>query len=149
MSAPPATMTTIAYKDGVLAADSRASLGNMTLPERAVKVRKLKDGRLFGWAGPMGVGEAVFRALNDKTARPANTEGTAVVVDAKGRIFTIEPGSGGHLVPVNGKYTARGSGAEYALVAMRCGKSAAEAVKIAGEFDHATDRRVQTVKLRG
>lgn len=43
--------------------------------------------------------------------------------------------SGGLFIPVSRTFHAIGSGRDYALAAMRCGKTAFQAVEIASEFD--------------
>ena len=50
-------------------------------------------------------------------------------------------------VETEAKYYAIGSGRLPALVAMRCGKSARQAVKIAMDFDKNTGGKVRSVQL--
>lgn len=142
----PATMTTIVYRKGVLAGDTQVSMGEMRLPERMRKVRRLRDGRLFAWAGKMATASRVAAALNAGEDLPKLTasDGQGIIVDLKGRVFTIEEGE---IVPCTGVYTARGSGKEYAFGALAMGASAVEAVRVARDLDHYTGGTIQTVKL--
>jgi ATP-dependent protease HslVU (ClpYQ) peptidase subunit len=44
-------MTTIAYRDGELATDSRITAGDMIVSDKRRKVHRLRDGSLVAWAG--------------------------------------------------------------------------------------------------
>lgn len=128
-------MTVIAYKDGIIAADS-------LLSDRYVKggsVRKVErnaQGWLAGAAGDAGPGMMFLREF--KTARSPlvhkysatelESEIIAMIVSPKGEIYLY---SSGVVFPILDSYYAIGSGAGVALAVMGCGKSAAESVAAA------------------
>ena len=144
-------MTTVAYFRGVMAADTRCTAGDEIIPGTVRKVFRLKNGTLVGLAGNVADVQNVVRELRknpDKLEikQPKNgDEITALVVYTDGQVRELE---GAGWVCVKAPFHAIGSGALEAKVAMRCGKSAAQAVKIASEFDTKTGSKVQTVKLK-
>lgn len=143
-------MTTIAYKDGVLAADTRCTIDDVIDQSEHKKVFHLKNGALVGLAGDLGVITAVLKKLRRdpddfEVIKVEKKELNAIYVRADGKVF--EKDSNGW-IPVTAKYAATGSGYLAALVAMRCGKSAREAIKIAIEFDKNTGGKVRSVKLK-
>jgi len=69
-----------------------------------------------------------------------------MLVDAAGNIWRHVTGGFFH---VSRGFHAVGSGRDYALASMHLGKSAAEAVAIAMEFDHGTGGDILTATLQG
>lgn len=140
-------MTTIVYRNRVLAGDTQVMSGDMRLPERVRKVRRLRDGRLFGWSGKVASAQRVAQALNKGETLPKLpvSDFKGILVDTDGHVFTIEEGE---LLPVNSDYTAIGSGREYAYGALAMGASAAKAVSVASSLDSGTGGRIDTVMLR-
>lgn len=139
-------MTTIAYKAGVLAGDTRVTSGkNQINPGHATKVFQLPDGSLLGVAGDVVDCQQLIDALMDQRAIPRLKRCEAILVMTDGSIHSFE---GSNSSAVEGTdYWACGSGWIPACVAMRCGKSAEEAVKIAMEFDASSGGEVRTVQL--
>jgi ATP-dependent protease HslVU (ClpYQ) peptidase subunit len=148
-------MTTVAWDGVTLAADRRASGGGMP----AVSIRKIRrcaDGRLVGGAGLAG---AVLALLDWVEAGMQGDAPVRMDSDEWSDVLLVEPGRRAGAMPrlfVLGRYGryeieaphfAIGSGAAYALGAMACGKSAAEAVKIAARFDIATGPEVVELPL--
>lgn len=141
-------MTTIAYRDGVLAADRMESVGDVRLPSKATKVHRLRDGRLFAWTGDHGVGIKLRQHLNDpkRIAAPDTSDkGCAIIVDTRGRVWTYESNA---LAREFAPYVARGSGLSFALGAFAMGASAKQAVVVAGKFDKSTGRGVKALKVQ-
>jgi ATP-dependent protease HslVU (ClpYQ) peptidase subunit len=144
-------LTTIAYRYGVLAADSRVTSGGGSHIELGSykKLHRLTDGSLFAWSGGVADGLKLLAYLEDKDdVEPTWSEGTTgILIDPKGRIWVYE-GSNVWLQQ-HGSYGAWGSGREYAYGAMRrdwtCG--AAAAVRVAKFFDSGTGGRIQTLTL--
>lgn len=132
-------MTTIVYRDGVLAADTRAYSGGNTPIGQKVKIRALSNGELIGVSTPEpGVGEAIMdwyaagAKENKKPTVPDNFHFIAVRPDGTA-LMGIDSL---HLTgPLTAPWFAVGSGSHYAMTALHLGKSAVEAVRIAAEFD--------------
>ena len=76
---------------------------------------------------------------------PKDEELNALVVYPDGVVRELD---GAGWIEVKAKYYAIGSGSTAAMVAMECGKSAADAVRIAMKFDNNTGGKVQSVKLK-
>jgi hypothetical protein len=144
-------MTTIAYRDGVMAGDGRETMQNdehtswYRLTDKCVKVYKLKDGSLFGGAhGSEDITRLHLALL--KTLPPPKLEDIAGLrVDPKGHIWLYE---GNIWQRVHAPYYAIGSGAEFALAAMDAGVSAVRAVKIAIGRDLWSGGKVTAVRLK-
>lgn len=142
-------MTTIAYRDGVLAGDTQITCG-ATIDGWTQKVFR-KGPILYATTGCSGLGDA-FRAWVEGglvgDAPAMKREGDDA--EASGYIF---PGGdrvvwrynsvwASHRAP----FFAYGSGAEIALGAMLAGASAEEAVKLAAERDTNTGGEITVLK---
>jgi hypothetical protein len=159
-------MTTIAYRNGIMAADSACSDDNQILSLRIQKIHRLKSGGLFGQAGDDD-NRQLIDLLNDvKTpsklpSREAITKTfldfSAILILPKGKVYHVflhEPDPDqansrwdGGLYEVSDGYFAVGSGAVSALSAMDAGASARDAVLIACKRDFYTRSPVHTVPL--
>lgn len=137
-------MTTIAYKDGVIAYDSRQTRGDRIISDNCAK-RQVVDGVSFFLSGAVCDEKALIAAyFGTPSAVPVECSG--YVVDG-GKLMTV-----GHddktgiwrqeLEPSNPD--AIGSGAAYALAAMDMGASAEEAVRAAMKRDIYTGGKVHT-----
>lgn len=136
-------MTTIAYKDGKLAFDSKVTAGGthtgfMTKGKKTSKFLiagcgSCEDLQAFiDWMDAGGVvADKKLFGLADREVDMA-----ALVVNKKNMVFHYE----GRLYPyeVNSEYHAMGSGADFALGAMASGSSAQQAVRIASKLDTST-----------
>lgn len=143
-------MTTIAYKNGVLAADTRCTIEDVIDPSQHKKVFRFKNGALIGLAGDTGVMMNVLKKLRRdpedfETIKVDKKDLNAIYVKPNGKVFERDDNG---WIPITAKYAATGSGYLAALVAMRCGKSAVQAIKIAMEFDKNTGGKVRSVKLK-
>lgn len=140
-------MTTIAYRDGVLAADSRATYENMIVPGND---RKLHAAARRGRATIAAyTGASAFEAKlldwldNNDRNPPPDGSGTMVLMESREdrenptfhELWVVEDGA---LYEETADFMAWGSGAAYALAAMHCGADAAEAVRIASLCDAKT-----------
>lgn len=141
-------MTTIAYRDGVLAADSLVTLGDTKVHGRYHKIVRI-GGHLIGTAGSVAACQNFLDWLRegDEDSVPPKGEYKALVVNPKGKVREFE---GGSLLPVprGAKFYSIGSGAPYALAAMYAGATATEAVKIAAKIDTSTGLPVKTLKIK-
>lgn len=150
-------MTTIAYRDGIMAADSRAYAGDKHPIGSKVKIRRLEDGTLIGASTTIvGGGERVLDWIeggmdNDEVV-PESFQ--VLVVRPGGKIFV---GTGNCYLsgPLDASYIAIGSGEQYAHGALMMGASAVEAVRVACHCDPwtatpiytATHRRKRVVRI--
>lgn len=141
-------MTTIVYRDGVLASDSLATIGETKVHGRYQKIRRIGD-YLVGTAGSVADGQTFVNWLKHGSEEdpPPNGSYSALIIDPRGRVREIENGS---VLPVprGAKFFAIGSGAPYALAAMYAGATAAEAVKIAAKIDTSTGLPVKVLKIK-
>jgi hypothetical protein len=129
-------MTTIVYRDGVMAADSRAYGGTGKELGHKTKIRRLDDGTLIGCStNQVGLGEAVLDwyargAKQDDAPKPASVELTFLAVKPNGEGYYASDSfflSG----PLQAPFFAIGSGAYAAQGALHAGASAERAVEIA------------------
>lgn len=139
-------MTTIAYKKGELAADSRIVVGDTIITDGHRKVHRLRDGRLVAWAGSVEDAERLVTALRKGHPMPRLDCISALLVSPDGTVELYE----GNVWIKQGKqpHYAVGSGSPYALAAMDAGVGAKRAVQIAIKRDTSSGGRVQTLKLK-
>jgi ATP-dependent protease HslVU (ClpYQ) peptidase subunit len=133
-------MTTIAYKDGVMAADSRCTVGSEGGGDRVFRCEKLfhRHGALIGTAGESGSGLIFVDWYGSGDDAPSElidggAEFDCIVVDVKGAIWLFDRWCKGERVLE--PFWAVGSGAKAALGAMHAGASAKRAVEIACKID--------------
>lgn len=144
-------MTTVAYKDGVMAGESCWSTGGI-IDSLAHKIFRLKSGALLGQCGDNDSRELVALLDNVKSARsmPTYSQITAIRVD--GTVLLALPNGSLFKIATSKKLTqddtddlgvwriersvaAIGSGGDLALGAMSAGASALQAVRIACRWD--------------
>lgn len=140
-------MTTVAYKDGILAADSQSWQGDVR-SGLVKKIRRLNDGSLIGVAGTYGHIQ-VFADWWHKGGDLDNLPqlGESTVIHIRSKTVTIFE-YGGHYDISKRRYWSGGSGHVIAKVAMECGKNAYEAVKVAVMFDAWSGGPVRHMRLR-
>lgn len=154
-------MTTIAYKDGVMACDSCWASDSLQTTS-LTKIERLSSGALFGAAGDGDIRAAL--ALLDKIKSSSRLPSCAdlaatrcdlkaILVFANGQPWMIDIGKEGpefygQVVPANRGIAGAGTGAELAIGAMAAGKSAAEAVRIACRYDINSRLPVHTLALK-
>ncbi len=140
-------MTTIAYKDGVIAYDSRQTRGGAIVSDDAPKCQVV-DGVSFFLAGAVCDEKALIAAyFGTPSAAPVECSGYAVDggkllmvgYDDKTGIWKQE------LDPANPD--AIGSGSAYALAAMDMGASAEGAVRAAMKRDIYTGGKIRTLRI--
>ncbi|MRX32818.1 hypothetical protein [Aminobacter sp. MDW-2] len=143
-------MTTIAYRDGVMAADSQVTGGDMARGE-AQKVGRTKKGWLVGISGASGMLDEVIawldagavRADYPKVSAERPVWGLVAVSDKRVAVLSPE----GVMQWANAAFHAQGSGNEIAMGAMAMGASAEQAVRIVSEFDVYTGGRITKLSL--
>lgn len=155
-------MTTVAYRDGVMACDS-CWTSDEAQTVSATKVRRLKHGLLWGASGDNDIREIVRLIDGCKTpaSLPLRSALTAVradcsglVVFPNGKIFQIATAAKADsegdvgVWEVNRGFAAVGTGGHLALGAMAAGRSAAQAVAIACRFDINSRPPIHKISLR-
>lgn len=132
-------MSVIAWDGKSLVADCRGINGNAATTVR--KIFRGPNGCLFGYCGTLSLGEEMRKwwlngALPEKFP-PANRDEKSycglIVVLISGTVCRYEMTP--YPVILLDRILAWGSGADFALAAMHCGKSAEEAVRIACLYD--------------
>ena len=143
-------MSVIAWDGEVLAADRRACLGGLV---RTTTKIFYFSGCLAGYVGDADAGEEVLQWFRDGAVPaafpPARREG-----DHWASLLVVQPGKNLLLyerTPYPVKFPpqqfAVGSGRDFALAAMHCGKTAKEAVEVACLFDSGCGNGVDVLRL--
>lgn len=145
-------MTTIVYRDGVMAADTRAYSGESTPIGFKSKISRLKDGSLLAVSstGP-GVGEAFKGWVEEGSDPEAIPDGMGVNLVA---LHVLKNGDVMYYYdnifpsgPIHAPWYAVGSGDRYAIGALHCGATADAAVMVAAEHDAWTGGQIQIMHL--
>ena len=156
-------MTTVAFKDGIMAADSQASDGEDFFC-RITKIHRLHNGALVGQSGDCDVRD-VLAVLEKATPRKmptrealwnTKTSFSGIVAFPGGKLYTVDIGRAkadegewcAQVIECKERMTAVGSGAKYVLGAMAAGRSAKQAVQIACRFDGYSNGPVIEVAVR-
>lgn len=147
-------MTTLAYKDGLLAADSQMTVGDTRLVS-SDKIHILSKDTIFAAAGfdvSINKAKRFFskpdweELLSDSEKVPVLTKDMDAILIHKGVVYTIgkdmEPDPMGDM-----PFIACGSGWQFALSAMAFGKSAPEAVVFASGWDVYTNDKVKVLNV--
>jgi ATP-dependent protease HslVU (ClpYQ) peptidase subunit len=142
-------MTTLVYRDGILAADTQITYGSTRIPGHATKIHKLPDGSLYGFVGSLETGELMRRALlnPDPENRPDLKVDTyeGIVLTATGKMLFFEDRG---WIPLKLPYIAMGSGMHYAFGALAMGATASEAVKVAMKLDGGSGGKCKQLKWK-
>lgn len=147
-------MTTVAYRDGVMAGDTMTSSGGTLIATRS-KVHVI-GGHLVGTAGEAAMALMFLEwfAINHTPGRrrqarpphwPTGDRFEAVTVGAD-RVVT-HWSDRLHPIVLSARFHAIGSGLQLAFGAMAAGATAAQAVKIAMQFDPFTAGEIETIAL--
>lgn len=139
-------MTTLVYKDGVIAWDSRVSSGDTVLTDSAQK-RYKAHGKTFWLCGTVGDFADLIRAygLREKPERDLDVGG--FVLDSTG-LRVLGYGDGEVWSSPVTYPRALGSGSDFAYGAMDCGRSAIEALRVAAGRDTCTGGKLRQQKLK-
>lgn len=144
-------MTTIAVSKGTVAADSQIT-GTFKFHGN-VKVRRVETGPYAGWvfcaAGRLDYVPVAFGQVTAGEFSPVcdseDSDGGSYLLVSKTRVYCLEADK---MIPYEvSKTFAIGSGSKYAMAAMACGKTPAEAVKIAAKFDPFTSAPIRTLTV--
>lgn len=139
-------MTTIAYRDGVLATDSQCTDNGLRCYRK--KIWSI-GGDIITVAGDLCPAMKFIEWYGgDKEMDKIDGDFECLVIKASGRMYTYDS----NLVPLGarllkGGYVAFGSGRDFAIGAMRMGADAKSAIRIACEYDCYSGGRVQFVHI--
>lgn len=145
-------MTTIVYRDGVLAADRRAYSGDKKPIGSKTKIHRLEDGTLFGVSSSNVGADSLLRRWIESGCVTAATDQLKpdsfelIVIKPTGDVFYAN-GNLDLTGPLEAEYFAIGSGDHYALGALAMGASAEVAVQIASDLDIWSGGGVTTMAL--
>lgn len=145
-------MTTIAYRDGIMAADTRAFAGYNSDIGQKRKIHRLADGTLIGIStNRVGISEqllAWYRSGADPKDGPAMLEKkfTILVVKPDGGVFFANE-EFAFAGPLTSRFFAIGSGDGFALGAMAMGATAKQAVAAACGLDVWSALPIMTLSL--
>lgn len=138
-------MTTIAFSAGILAADSYASDDATVM--QVVKCARLPNGDVAGGAGDLGeIAQGLAWLAGGSKGDAPDIGGSAILFTDKGVLHlasTKWPG-----VRVKGS-VAIGSGAQGAMVAMRLGQTAEDAVRAVAGIDPCTGGEIDVLAVEG
>lgn len=135
-------MTTIAYRAGILAADTLAVVGNYKDPCPQEKVIRLKDNSLVCVTGAFCDLQRFADYLDGKVAeKPDLEESTVIHFISQDEIWVYELNG---RFRFTGEFCSWGSGKAAADAAMLLGKSSAEAVDVAKLVDVYTGGQTRT-----
>lgn len=146
-------MTTVAFRDGIMAADSRYSETSVGAT-RGPKIFRKKVGKreaLIGIAGDVWAAMLFvdWYGTNNtelyKTLTGMTDDGFSAMIWDKKKLF--EANRYCRPTEIDEPYYAIGSGGVHAITAMDCGKSAAQAVQMAMKRDVYSGGRIVTLTL--
>lgn len=142
-------MTTIAYKDGIVAYESYAVKGEIIIDDDYDKHKEYNNHYFFYSGTPCDI-DLLIAAFFDNDRDNVIPECEAIVVDNEKQVWNCSVNDDNILwkfkVEEN-KVMAIGSGDTYALTAMDCGCSAEEAVKMAIKRDIYSGGQIRTFKI--
>ena len=140
-------MTTVAYRDGIIAADSQITYDKSVRGKSAPKIVQLNKDLVFVGAGDTrAIAHATkfFTPLNweEKLEEaPKFKQAFEAIIWYKGKIYTCIGSCYPELVCDD--FYAIGSGYKFALAALHLGLSAEDAVKFASTLDIYTNNEIQ------
>lgn len=138
-------MTTIAYRQGVIAADTQMIQGTSIIGH-ITKIVRRDDGALCGGAGDLAWVQAFHRwFLEGCEGEPPRFDddcSKGLIIRRRKPIEVFESIGAFEFKP---EFVAIGSGKEFALGAMQVGASAKRAVKAAMAFDPGTGGAIMTL----
>lgn len=148
-------MTTIAYKDGIVATDSYMTQGGQVYDNECVK-RHIVDNCWFFFAGTITNKDLVIESYFNEFCLPEDVDACnsldCLVWDRRPEVNTVRefgfnPDGKIWLFETDGRPMAIGSGNQFAIGAMDMGASAKQAVKIAIERDCFSGGKIRTYKV--
>lgn len=143
-------MTTVAYRNGVIAADTGLTAGNLR-DSHIIKIAKNKAGHVAGACGDAWWIAAFlkwFKSGGDLPTTPGTNFNTAIAIRSLRGITFYESGEGRtRFYAIKAAYHAIGSGRHLATGAMFAGAHPVDAVRAALAHDEGTHGRVVSLRL--
>lgn len=141
-------MTVVCYDGISMAADKQSNFAGLRVT--TTKIKSLPDGTLLGAAGNSSIGRGLIRWFADG-AKPADYPDTRnecqlLVVSSENVITLYEEGP--YPIVIEDKKIAIGSGRDFALAAMACGKSSYESVELTNKFENTCGLGVDVLFLK-
>lgn len=132
-----------------MAGDRRITIGDkgdlLTCPEKARKVVRFRDGRLFGAAGNYGACVEVREAARKNLPAPKLANVEALMVHPDGVLWAYDDK---RWFKIKAPFAALGTGSLGALCAMAVGADPVAAVRAACRFDPISGGGVDVVRLK-
>lgn len=140
-------MTTIAYKDGIIAYDGRATAGGTIVYDDYEKMRE-RDGVFFFGAGGISEINDLIKAYHGEEI--VGDCGASIIVCKAGELSLIgyEDGKVWESPVHPSKPYAIGSGRDHAFTALDMGASAYQAVEMAAKRDTGTGGKIRTFTIK-
>jgi hypothetical protein len=147
-------MTTVAIKDGVMAADRLGDLGGLHMPTEKIHRTECF---VLGGAGSHSQVVAYLRRIKEMEFgsilelgypdydEEKNCPGMIIAPRGNGQLAHYMGAGVWH--PIGRSFHAIGSGRDFAIAAMHLGKGAAEAVEVARTFDVYTGGVIDCVEI--
>jgi ATP-dependent protease HslVU (ClpYQ) peptidase subunit len=140
-------LTTITYKDGILATDTQLTWGDTR--HYTTKVKRLPTGIIIACAGIVASERKAHEIFSDSNWRSldlsekAKSFSAMLFIDGKLHLCT-----GNYIpIPISDRFFAIGTGAPFALAAMSLGCSAADSIKLAADFDVNTNKVIEEYEI--
>lgn len=156
------TMSTVAFKDGIMACDSMMCFDGDEKQLGLCKIGRTKN-YLFGYVGRLSQMFPLFDwvllheglkewrspedsyKFRDNLQTSGDDVGAALLANEYGQLWTVT--TEGFCVPMPSRQYAVGSGCEYALGAMHAGATASDAVAAANEYDVSSGGFVHSIRF--
>jgi hypothetical protein len=139
-------MTTIAYRNGVIAADTQGENAGWITPGRSNKLRLVKPGVVAGITGEYERFESWLAWYNGDQREPFDLGDQTRIVLATSDGATVYEGKG--WFRHDGAFGAWGSGWPAAVAAMHMGADAKRAIEIAAMLDTNTGGEIVAMEVR-
>lgn len=136
-------MTTIAYRGGVLAADTQVNSGNGNRAGSVHKIGATKDGYRWAFSGALQMQAACVSWAERREGLPPEIDGVFILIDPAGR---HREWWGQGWLEVADPQAAWGSGERIARGAMFAGASAVEAVRAAIALDPESGGKITVLR---
>lgn len=150
-------MTTIAYRDGILAADSLVS-GEMVRWGSTTKLAKAPCGWIGAACGDAGAASEFMWWVESQSIEPfmppffsapefkSPVDVDGLLIDGSGKIWCWAGRP--RFFHLDADFTAIGSGSKIAMGAMAMGATAEQSVAVAAQFDVYTGGKIETLSIR-
>lgn len=139
-------MTTIAYRDGTLAADTQGQVGHLKDPFPVRKIQVLSNNTVLALCGALAELDVLknWMEAGMPDPLPQLQESTGIHFIDQNNIWVYELGG---RFKFEGEFGAWGSGASVALAAMMLEQSAIEAVALAMKLDTYTGGQIVSAEI--